>query len=790
MFKNQILKTATATMLVIVMIVGMVASLGKTARADENQGYGTTCTVTYSISDPKLVSSGSLTQEFAAGQPFAIVTPVLKARPGYYLIGYSRTGDASSTVYKRGDTAMFVGNVTLYPVWKKICVLTIDLRNEATVSSGSLEQTFTQSTPFAIDTPVVVSTRPGYYLLGYSTSGDNSTTVYKRGDVAVFADDVTLYPVWKKECKITYCLDAYSELSSGELEQTFTENAQVEIKTPVLKARPGYYLMGFSATGDASTTVYKRGDVARFSTDINLYPVWKAANAPTPTPTTAPNPTSAPTNNPTTAPTQPATPTPTVQGMPAPILTTTVTPAAEQTYTIIYHWLEGYDSGRDLMETQRAVVGQKVTLKDPENKILADGSILLGWSLYGSTKANRSIVCDYLLGETIDSLSSTAGNMVNLYPVLNFSYDISYSPYGIDGATYTQVFKDTYEHRNIPADQRIVIAPGLSQHVDEKVLPNHECIGFATRLVDGRYTTDGKFIEQGIVTSSTTALAGVDWVAREALAEKLRKADQEKLNRGETINDTDYCYDENGYLMCKRNGVWQPNHVGIILYPVWKEKGLDAIVSENGGIFEEDWGSQSALVGPFATRSKYVDLFLTKDQMKNLYENFYKYWLLHEGMPQDKSVLDEINDFLSGVGIVQTIIDLLDISNPPVWIAALTSPEVGVVLTVASILLCLCDDDDGFQEDLLGKLGKLTPGFEYGNVESVHIVLEIVRLELSEELVDENSEEISEVLVLDEFINVTSVELYDNMLLEHEHWWASGCWATGNVENVLMSYSN
>ena len=84
-------------------------------------GYGTTCTVTYSISDPKLVSSGSLTQEFAAGQPFAIVTPVLKARPGYYLIGYSRTGDASSTVYKRGDTAMFVGNVTLYPVWKKIC---------------------------------------------------------------------------------------------------------------------------------------------------------------------------------------------------------------------------------------------------------------------------------------------------------------------------------------------------------------------------------------------------------------------------------------------------------------------------------------------------------------------------------------------------------------------------------------------------------------------------------------------------------------------------------------------
>ena len=770
MFKNQILKTATATMLVIVMIVGMVASLGKTARADENQGYGTTCTVTYSISDPKLVSSGSLTQEFAAGQPFAIVTPVLKARPGYYLIGYSRTGDASSTVYKRGDTAMFVGNVTLYPVWKKICVLNIDLRNEATVSSGSLEQTFTQSTPFAIDTPVVVSTRPGYYLLGYSTSGDNSTTVYKRGDVVVFADDVTLYPVWKKECKITYCLDAYSELSSGELEQTFTENAQVEIKTPVLKARPGYYLMGFSATGDASSTVYKRGDVARFSTDINLYPVWKAANAPTPTPTTAPNPTSAPTNNPTTAPTQPATPTPTVQGMPAPVLTTTVTPAAEQTYTIIYHWLEGYDSGRDLMETQRAVVGQKVTLKDPENKILADGSILLGWSLYGSTKANRSIVCDYLLGETIDSLSSTAGNMVNLYPVLNFSYDISYSPYGIDGATYTQVFKDTYEHRNISADRRIVIAPGLSQHVDEEVLPNHECIGFATRLVDGRYTTDGKFIEQGIVTSSTTALAGVDWLAREALAEKLRKADQEKLNRGETVNDTDYCYDENGYLMCKRNGVWQPNHVGIILYPVWKEKGSDDVVSEMGGIF---WGNvvHNNNKDAYFTERQYVDLFLTKDQMKGLYENVFKYWLLDRGMPQDDSILGIINGLISEAGIVQSIFGILEIENAPAWIVAFTKPEVGIALTIAGILLCICEDDEDFQEDLLKELGKAIPNFNYGNVEAVHIVLKFQWNSWGKR-----------------FISVSSAEQYDNMLLKHDHGSVSGSWTTDDVGKVVASF--
>ena len=764
MFKNQILKTATATMLVIVMIVGMVASLGKTARADENQGYGTTCTVTYSISDPKLVSSGSLTQEFAAGQPFAIVTPVLKARPGYYLIGYSRTGDASSTVYKRGDTAMFVGNVTLYPVWKKICVLNIDLRNEATVSSGSLEQTFTQSTPFAIDTPVVVSTRPGYYLLGYSTSGDNSTTVYKRGDVAVFADDVTLYPVWKKECKITYCLDAYSELSSGELEQTFTENAQVEIKTPVLKARPGYYLMGFSATGDASTTVYKRGDVARFSTDINLYPVWKAANAPTPTPTTAPNPTSVPTSNPTTAPTQPATPTPTVQGMPAPVLTTTVTPVAEQTYTIIYHWLEGYDSGRDLMETQRAVVGQKVILKDPENKILADGSILLGWSLYGSTKANRSIVCDYLLGESIDSLSSTAGNMVNLYPVLNFSYDISYSPYSIDGATYTQVFKDTYEHRNIPADRRIVIAPGLSQHVDEEVLPNHECTGFATRLVDGRYTTDGKFIEQGIVTSSTTALAGVDWLAREALAEKLRKADQEKLNRGETVNDTDYCYDENGYLMCKKNGVWQPNHVGIILYPVWKEKGSDDVVSVNGGVFE----GNKVYDYPNKEMVRYIDFFLTKTQMEELYSGIFHDWLLENGMPKDETFIEALSDVVSNVGIVQGIVNFLKSDPAPMVIKAFTSKWAGLILAVVSTAFYVFCDDENFQEDLIAKFGRIMPRFQYGEVEAVHVVLRIA----------------------DEGVSVLSVELYDNILLEHYHMSNAGTWSTYNAENVFCSYSN
>ena len=764
MFKNQILKTATATMLVIVMIVGMVASLGKTARADENQGYGTTCTVTYSISDPKLVSSGSLTQEFAAGQPFAIVTPVLKARPGYYLIGYSRTGDASSTVYKRGDTAMFVGNVTLYPVWKKSCVLNIDLRNEATVSSGSLEQTFTQSTPFAIDTPVVVSTRPGYYLLGYSTSGDNSTTVYKRGDVVVFADDVTLYPVWKKECKITYCLDAYSELSSGELEQTFTENAQVEIKTPVLKARSGYYLMGFSATGDASSTVYKRGDVARFSTDINLYPVWKAANAPTPTPTTAPNPTSVPTNNPTTVPTQPATPTPTVQGMPAPVLTTTVTPAAEQTYTIIYHWLEGYDSGRDLMETQRAVVGQKVTLKDPENKILADGSILLGWSLYGSTKANRSIVCDYLLGETIDSLSSTAGNTVNLYPVLNFSYDISYSPYGIDGATYTQVFKNTYEYRNIPADWRIVIAPGLSQHVDEETLPNHECIGFATRLVDGRYTTDGKFIEQGIITSSTTALAGVDWLAREALAEKLRKADQEKLNRGENVNDTDYCYDENGYLMCKRNGVWQPNHVGIILYPVWKEKGSDAIVSVNGGVFE----GNKVYDYPNKEMVRYIDFFLTKTQMEELYSGIFHDWLLENGMPKDETFIEALSDVVSNVGIVQGIVNFLKSDSAPMVIKAFTSKWAGLILAVVSTAFYVFCDDENFQEDLIAKFGRIMPRFQYGEVEAVHVVLRIA----------------------DEGVSVLSAELYDNILLEHYHMSNAGTWSTYNAENVFCSYSN
>lgn len=763
MFKNQILKTATATMLVIVMIVGMVASLGKTARADENQGYGTTCTVTYSISDPKLVSSGSLTQEFAAGQPFAIVTPVLKARPGYYLIGYSRTGDASSTVYKRGDTAMFVGNVTLYPVWKKICVLNIDLRNEATVSSGSLEQTFTQSTPFAIDTPVVVSTRPGYYLLGYSTSGDNSTTVYKRGDVAVFADDVTLYPVWKKECKITYCLDAYSELSSGELEQTFTENAQVEIKTPVLKARPGYYLMGFSATGDASTTVYKRGDVARFSTDINLYPVWKAANAPTPTPTTAPNPTSVPTSNPTTAPTQPATPTPTVQGMPAPVLTTTVTPVAEQTYKIVYHNLHGYDAGddSDIVIFQEAIVGQAVTLMNPEQKQLDDGSIILGWA-----KIKEPTNREYELGETVASLSSKAGSYIDLYPAVTGSVDIIYC---LENGSYPEQFKNAYEFSNVPQNQSIPIATDISQYVSGVVPANHVFAGFATKKDQGKYLSTGNFIEPGIVSSNEnpiTRLAGIDWIGRKNLAKQLQNEDKAKAYRGEAVLQFDCCFDSNGFLMQKINGVWRPNHVKINLYPVFVEKGADVMVSDEGGMYVQNRVTLPQANEDVICSVQNIEFFLSKEQMEDLNE-FFDIIIRLKGTAADESWVDSVSDMLSDVGIIQTLLNLCVEKGSSLLLRFIAGGKATLAMSLFSYVFCYSSKKcKNVYDELVAELGKCipelrSPHFLKDHMKPVHIQVVICTTECNGNIWVQT-------------VGVEKVEIYDNIILEHEDYGVVG----------------
>lgn len=208
------------------------------------------------------------TYSVISGSQVTIPSETPKNSKAYlYFDGYH---DAQLRLYYPGEVVIVTEPLYLTASWMQSCKLTYDA-NGGKLGAYSEPQTFRPGERFALSNLISI-TRPGYEFLGYATQKGATEATYQKGQEVVFYGDTKLFALWKGT--ITYDLNG-GELSSGSRTQDFALDSRVTIKTPVLKARSGYYLVGWEVVGDSTKNkLYKRGDTEVFADDTVLRAVW------------------------------------------------------------------------------------------------------------------------------------------------------------------------------------------------------------------------------------------------------------------------------------------------------------------------------------------------------------------------------------------------------------------------------------------------------------------------------------------------------------------------------------
>lgn len=266
-FKNSIMKTITAAMLIIAMAVGMTASLGRTAKAVTN------VTITYSANGGYSTTNGqqSVKVTITSGSSTTLLSTF--ARPGFTLSGWQIKG--KTTKYSVGQKVTFTANTELVAVWTPKTIKITYALCGGTWKNGDTSQTYTYGNKYTLTPPACV--RTGYTLKGWNTKSDGSGTMYQSGQTnTMFSQDTTLYAIWTpNNGKITYKENGgqVGAMGSNGMTQSFTTGKSITLSPPDFY-RTGCTLLGFSTNPKASSVTYKRGGSYKFDCDTTLYAIW------------------------------------------------------------------------------------------------------------------------------------------------------------------------------------------------------------------------------------------------------------------------------------------------------------------------------------------------------------------------------------------------------------------------------------------------------------------------------------------------------------------------------------
>ena len=125
-------------------------------------------------------------------------------RSGYNLLGFSISKNSTTATYEMNDDYLPTGDITVYAVWQKFVVVTINA-NGGKFSDSTSTKTWTQSSE---DDELhlgneYIPTRNGYDFLGYSRSKNATAAEYEAYDYYVPTGNETLFAIWKKVVSVT-----------------------------------------------------------------------------------------------------------------------------------------------------------------------------------------------------------------------------------------------------------------------------------------------------------------------------------------------------------------------------------------------------------------------------------------------------------------------------------------------------------------------------------------------------------------------------------------------------------
>lgn len=254
----------------------------------------------------------------------------------------------------------FGTEMTLYAHWEKI-VDRYTIKYDPNEGTGNYEE----KSEIGIDVNLYDGSsfnREDYELIGWSTSKDGSTTIYKPGEKVsslsnTKGDVVTLYAQWKKK---SYNITYNNNIASNQLEDTVEAiyDKDYQLAHGNKFTNNGYTFKEWNTSSDGSGTSYLGGskvtNLANIGDNINLYAIWvKDIN----------------------------------------------------NYTITYNVNDGSSSTFE----QVSEVGQDVTINDGST-LHRDGYKFIGWN----TKQDGTGT-SYEPGKHTASLTQTKDDVVNLY---------------------------------------------------------------------------------------------------------------------------------------------------------------------------------------------------------------------------------------------------------------------------------------------------------------------------------------------------------------------------------------
>lgn len=186
--------------------------------------------------------------------------------------GWSLSADGTVKDYEIGAAYDAEADMVLYPYWQTVYKITYANDSYGTKIDADADY-FTYK---YFDEPAILEntmfTRVGYIQNGWSVTKGSSTVDYSFSGEYVTNSSITLYPVWKQNCMVTYVPGAGIE--GKAVSQTKYYQKALTLKGQIYK-REGYVQLGWATVEGADSAEYALNGIYSADKNIVLYPVWK-----------------------------------------------------------------------------------------------------------------------------------------------------------------------------------------------------------------------------------------------------------------------------------------------------------------------------------------------------------------------------------------------------------------------------------------------------------------------------------------------------------------------------------
>ncbi len=263
-FRSAIFKTITSSCLILIMVIGMMASLGKKAEA------ATPINIAYAAGTDATINGGPVLNINAFVDVETSITTVkpIRKTSGFNFAGWSEQKDSGIIKYKSGEKVTFKKAQTLYPVWQ--INLAFGAGSGARINGNN--QVLNVSTYVGKSTiiPSIKPEKSGYIFKGWTDDKGGTSVKYYVGNSYKFYKPTGFYPIWEK-AKSSYSIKFW--YGNDYYLQTYKYGSTITLADPKFQ-KSGYELKGW-ATKSGGAKVYSRSQSITPEGDINLYPVWE-----------------------------------------------------------------------------------------------------------------------------------------------------------------------------------------------------------------------------------------------------------------------------------------------------------------------------------------------------------------------------------------------------------------------------------------------------------------------------------------------------------------------------------